>query len=1067
MVDFFIRRPIFATVCALLIILAGAVCIPGLPISLYPSLAPPQVTVTSNYVGANAQVVESAVTIPLEQQINGVEGMHYITSTSSNDGTSTINVTFRTGYDLNIAAVDVQNRVATAQGRLPQEIKNTGVTITKANPNFVFAAGFYSPDNSLSNQYISNYLDVYVKDALKRIPGVGDVLIFGERKYAMRIWLDPTKLAARQLTAADVVSALQEQNVEIPAGQLGRPPADPKQSFQVTLRVVGRLSEPREFENIILKNTSNGIVQLKDVGRAEIGAESYDTNLLYSGHQAVGVGVQQLSNANALAVDKAAKAQLEELSKSFPPGIKYVIAFDTTTVVGDSVREVVGTLEAAVAIVIIVIFLFLLDWRATIIPAVTIPVSLIGTFAFIKVFGFSINSLTLFGITLATGLVVDDAIVVIENAQRHITAEKTDPHTATSAAMAEVSSAVVATSLVLISVFVPVSFFPGTTGILYKQFSLTIAFAIAISLFNALTLSPALAAILLRGEEHKYTVFDWTRLEWLSRAYRAFAHAVDAAIRGLASAYGKAICRVLNFRYVMIVLFFVGLAATAYMYIHVPTGFVPQEDQNYFIVVVQTPQGASLAYTTEVAKQAEVILRSDPDVFGTFAVPGFSLSGGSSSNYGLIFAPLKPIDDRKGPGHAASDIVARVSPRLFGVPGAIVVAFEPPAINGIGSFGGFQFELQDLGRNTLQDLDTVAHKIVAGSHQRQDLRGLFTSYTANDPQQLVQIDREKAKAIGVPISQVTQALGVYMGSQYVNDFDFNNRSYRVYVQADQPFRMSARDLRNYYVRSDTNGLVPLANIVMLNETSGPQVINHYNLFRSAEIDGAAAPGYSSGQGLKAMEDLAKQNMLQGMSFSWTGLALEEAEAQGKAIIIFGLGILVVYLTLSAQYESFALPFIILLAVPMAVLGALLLISARGLVDDVYVQIGLVMLIGLSAKNSILIVEFAEQLIERGRTITNAAIEAAELRLRPILMTSFAFLLGVLPLYFATGAGKLGRHSVGTAIVGGMLFSTVLNLFFIPVLYVILKTVLVSFSKKTIAARPQLEVAYSSQERTGD
>ena len=1049
MVDFFIKRPIFATVCALLIILAGAVCIPGLPISLYPTLAPPQVTVSSNFVGANAQVVESAVTIPLEQQINGVEGMHYITSTSSNDGTSNINVTFRTGYDLNIAAVDVQNRVATAQGRLPQEIKNTGVTITKANPNFVFAAGFYSPDNSLSNQYISNYLDVYVKDALKRIPGVGDVIIFGERKYAMRIWLDPTKLAARQLTAADVVAALQEQNIEIPAGQLGRPPADQKQTFQITLRVVGRLSEPKEFENIILKNTRNGIVQLKDVGRAEIGAESYDTNLLYSGHQAIGVGVQQLSNANALAVDKAAKAELEDLSKSFPPGIKYVIAFDTTTVVGDSVREVVTTLEEAVLIVIIVIFLFLLDWRATIIPAVTIPVSLIGTFAFIKIFDFSINSLTLFGITLATGLVVDDAIVVIENAQRHINEDNTDPRTATSAAMAEVSSAVVATSLVLISVFVPVSFFPGTTGILYRQFSLTIAFSIAISLFNALTLSPALAAILLRGEEHKYTVFDWTRVRWLMWGYRKFAHGVDAAIRGLAAAYGKAICKVLNYRYAMIVLFFAGLGATAYMYVHVPTGFVPQEDQNYFIVVVQAPPGASLAYTTDVAMQAEQILRADPDVFGTFAVPGFSLSGGSSSNYGLIFAPLKPIDDRKGKGHAVSDIVARVSPKLFGVPGAIVVAFEPPAINGIGSFGGFQFELQDLGRNTLQDVDAVAHKIVAGSSQRPDLRGLFTSFTANDPQQLVQIDREKAKAIGVPISQVTQALGVYMGSQYVNDFDFNNRSYRVYVQADQPFRMNARDLRQYYVRSDSNGLVPLGNIVSLKETSGAQVINHYNLFRSAEIDGAAAPGYSSSQGLKAMEELARQKMLQGMSFKWTGLALEEVEAGGKAIIIFGLGILVVYLTLSAQYESFALPLIILLAVPMAVLGALLFISMRGLVDDVYVQIGLVMLIGLSAKNSILIVEFAEQLLGQGRTIINAAIEAAELRLRPILMTSFAFLLGVLPLYFATGAGKLGRHSVGTAIVGGMLFSTVLNLFFIPVLYVILKTLLTSFSRKRV------------------
>ena len=1053
MVDFFIRRPIFATVCALLIILAGAVSIPTLPISLYPTLAPPQVTVTSNYVGANAAVVESAVTTPLEQQINGVEGMHYITSTSSNDGTSNINVTFRTGYDLNIAAVDVQNRVATAQGRLPQEIKNTGVTITKANPNFVFAAGFYSPDNSLSNQYISNYLDVYVKDAIKRIPGVGDVLIFGERKYAMRIWLDPTKLAARQLTAADVVSALQEQNVEIPAGQLGRPPADPKQSFQVTLRVVGRLSDPKEFENIIIKNTHNGIVQLKDVGRAEIGAESYDTNLLYSGHEAIGMGVQQLSNANALDVDKKAKAALNELSKSFPPGIKYVIAFDTTTVVGDSVKEVVTTLEEAVLIVIVVIFLFLLDWRATVIPAVTIPVSLIGTFAFIKIFGFSVNSLTLFGITLATGLVVDDAIVVIENAQRHIDADHTDPHAATSAAMAEVASAVVATSLVLISVFVPVSFFPGTTGILYKQFSLTIAFSIAISLFNALTLSPALAAILLRSEEKKYSIFDWTHIGWISTGYRKFAHGVSGAIQALANAYGKAICKVLNFRYAMIALFFIGLAATGYMYVHVPTGFVPQEDQNYFIVVVQAPPGASLSYTTNIARQAEQILRADPDVFGTFAVPGFSLSGGSSSNYGLVFAPLKPIDDRKGKGHGASDIVARVSPKLFGIPGAIVVAFEPPAVNGIGSFGGFQFELQDLGRNTLQDIDTVAHKIVAGSRQRQDIRGLFTSFTANDPQQLVQIDREKAKAIGVPISQITQALGVYMGSEYVNDFDFNNRSYRVYVQADQPFRMSARDLRQYYVRSDTNGLVPLANIVSLKETSGPQVINHYNLFRSAEIDGAAAPGFSSGQGLQAMEDLSKQNMLQGMTFSWTGLALEEVEASGKAIIIFGLGILVVYLTLSAQYESFALPFIILLAVPMAVLGALLLISARGLVDDVYVQIGLVMLIGLSAKNSILIVEFAEQLIAQGRSITNAAIEAAELRLRPILMTSFAFLFGVLPLYFASGAGKLGRHSVGTAIVGGMLFSTVLNLFFIPVLYVILKTLLVSFSKK----KPKLEV----------
>ncbi len=1058
MVDFFIRRPIFATVCALLIILAGAVSIPGLPISLYPDLAPPQVTVTSNYVGANAQVVESAVTIPLEQQINGVEGMHYMSSTSSSDGTSSIDVTFRTGYDLNIAAVDVQNRVATAQGRLPQEIKNTGVTITKANPNFVFASGFYSPDGSLSNQYISNYLDVYVKDALKRVPGVGDVQVFGERKYAMRIWLDPTKLAARNLTAADVTAALADQNAEIPAGSLGRAPSDPKQLFQITLRVVGRLSDPREFENIVIKNTANGIVQLKDVGRAEIGAESYDSNLLFSGHPAIGIGVQQLSNANALQVDRLAKAALVDLKKSFPPGMDYVIAFDTTTVVGDSVKEVITTLEEAILIVIVVIFFFLLDWRATVIPAVTIPVSLVGTFAFINLFGFSINSLTLFGITLATGLVVDDAIVVIENVQRHINEDNTDGHTATSVAMAEVSSAIVATSLVLISVFIPVSFFPGTTGILYKQFSLTIAFSIAISLFNALTLSPALAAILLRGEEQKYRIFDWTHIRPLANGYSRFAHGIDNAIHAMGRGYGRAVGFVIRIRFVMLILFFAGLAFTGYMYQHVPTAFVPSEDQNYLIVVIQAPPGASLSYTTEVAGRAEAMIRQDPDVFATFAIPGFSLSGGSSSNAGLIFVPLKPIDSRLGKGHGAPEIRARLQPKLFQVPGAILICFEPPAIQGVGSYGGFQFVLQDLGRNTLQDLDNVAHQIVADSTTGHELTGLFTSFTANDPQLLVNIDRSKALALGVPISQVASALGVYMGSEYVNDFDFNNRSYRVYVQADKPFRMTAKDLRQYYVRSNTNGLIPLDNLVNVSETSGPQVINHYNLFRSAEIDGSQVPGLSSGQGQDAMVRLAKKHMLQGMAYSWTGLALEEVEAGGKAIVIFGLGILVVYLTLSAQYESFALPFIILLAVPMAVLGALTFVSLRGLQDDVYVQIGLVLLIGLSAKNSILIVEFAEQLRGRGRSIVEAAIEGSELRLRPILMTSFAFILGVLPLYFAGGAGKLGRHSVGTAIVGGMLFSTVLNLFFIPVLYVILKTILERFSGVTPIMQPSAEIS---------
>ncbi len=1033
MVDFFIRRPVFATVCALLIILAGGVCIPTLPISLYPTLAPPQVSVSSNYVGANAQVVESAVTIPLEQQINGVQGMRYISSTSSNDGTSTITTTFQTGYSLDIAAVDVQNRVSSAQGRLPQAVTSTGVTITKANSNFVFAAAFYSPDGRYSDLFISNYIDVYVKDALKRIPGVGDAVIFGERRYAMRLWLDPAKLAARSLTTVDVTSALAEQNVEIPAGQVGQPPADEHQAYQIPVRVIGRLSEPGEFDNIIVKNGTGGIVQLKDVGYSEVGAETYSTSLKYNGHDAIGVGVQQLSNANALAVDRLAKAALDDLSKSFPPGLVYQIPFDTTTVVGDSIREVVGTLGEAIVIVIIVIFFFLLDWRATIIPAITIPVSLIGTFAFIKVFGFSINSLTMFGITLATGLVVDDAIVVIENVQRHINEDHSDPHTATSVAMAEVTSAVIATSLVLISVFVPVSFFPGTTGILYKQFSLTIAFSIAISAFNALTLSPALAAIFLRGEKHKKGLFG----------------IIDRGINKGTLYYGKMIRQVLRLRYVVLVLFIGGLFGTVYLYQHVPSAFLPTEDQNYLLCIVQTPPGASLSYTTQVADNAVKVIRQNQDVYGTFAVMGFSLSGGSSSNYGLIFVPLKSVDLRKkeGPGHSAAEVFADLSPKLFGVPGGIVAIFEPPAIQGLGNFGGFAFELQDTGRNTLQDLDRVAHQIIGASRQDKTLTNLYTSYTANDPQLLVTIDRIKAKALGVPISQISSTLGVFMGSAYINDFNYNNRSYRVFVQAREGARKTPGDLRKFYVRSDTGKMVSLDNLVTIQQQSGPQVISRYNLFRSAEIDGSAAPGYSTGEGLDNMVKLAKKNMIQGMTYSWTGLSLEEIEAGGKAVLIFGLGLLVVYLTLSAQYESFALPFIILLAVPTAILGALGLVALRGMPNDVYCQIGLVMLIGLSAKNSILIVEFAEQIRGQGKSILEAAIEAAELRLRPILMTSFAFILGVLPLYFATGAGALGRRSVGTTVVGGMLLSTVLNLIFIPVLYVLVKGLLESFGRK--------------------
>jgi hydrophobic/amphiphilic exporter-1 (mainly G- bacteria), HAE1 family len=1021
-VEFFIRRPVFATVCALLIILAGAAVIPTLPISQFPNLAPPQVGVSSFYTGASAQTVESAVTIPLEQQINGAEGMKYVTSTSGNDGSSTITATFDLTRDPDLATVDIQNRVNTAQGRLPAAVKAVGITTAKTSQNFVFGAAVLADNNKYSTLFLSNYLDVYVKDSLKRIPGVADVLIFGERKYSMRLWLDPGRLAGRALTAPDVVNALSEQNVEIAAGQVGQQPAPEGRQYQISVRAVGRLSEPGQFDNIILKTNADGtLVRLKDVGRAELGAEDYSTDLQFDGQDAVGLGVTQLSTANALDVHKRALAELARLAKSFPPGMRYKVAFDTTDAVSESIRDVVFTVGAAILLVILVIFIFLGDWRTTMIHFIATPVSLIGTFIFVKLLGFSINTLTLFGITLATGLVVDDAIVVIENIERHIAEGEHDSHRAAGAATAEITSAVVATSLVLVAVFVPVAFFPGTTGILFRQFALTIAFAIAISAFNALTLAPVLAAIFLSGPHRQ----KWW---WLQK----FDDGVTVLTRGYRGLLGH----LLKYKLAMIVLFFAGLGLAYFVFTRVPTGFVPDEDQGYFIIVIQSPSGASLEYTKAIGKQISDMLSDVSEAEGTFSVAGFSFSG-SASNQGLIFVPLKPYSARKGEEHTATAIVNRVRPRLFGISGAIVFATLPPAIQGLGQFGGFQFVVQDQAAHRLDELSATTHDIIRQAGARKDLVGLYTPFTANDPQYLVTIDREKAKSLHVPLSQITDTLGVYMGSSYVNDFDFNNRSYRVYVQADKQFRSEAQDMKQFYVRSDSGAMVPLDNLISITQTTTPQVISHYNLFRSAEIDGSAAHGYSSGQAIAAMDELAKK-MPQGFTYSWTGLSLEELQSGGTTLILFGLGTLVVYLTLSAQYESFVLPFIVLLAVPMALLGALGAQWMRGLQNDVFCQVGLVMLVGLSSKNAILIVEFAEQLRQRGMPLVEAAVQSAAIRLRPILMTSLAFILGVVPLVFATGAGENGRHSVGTTVFGGMIMSTVLNLFFIPVLYLIIE-----------------------------
>ncbi|HKW56697.1 MAG TPA: multidrug efflux RND transporter permease subunit [Candidatus Acidoferrum sp.] len=1025
-VDFFIRRPVFATVCALMIIFAGAISIPSLPVAQFPNLAPPQVLVTSTYIGANAQTVESAVTIPLEQAINGVPGMKYITSTSSNSGVSTITVVFDVARDVDLASVDVQNRVSQALGRMPNEVKNTGIIVTKQASGFVFGAGVYSEHGEYDSLFLSNYIDVYVRDALKRVPGVNDAFIFGERKYAMRLWLDPAKMAERGLTATNVINALSEQNVQVAAGQVGQPPNAGDQAFQISVRAVGRLTSAAEFENIILKTGADGtLVRVKDVGRAELGAENYDVRVRFNGHDAIGFGVTQLPGANALDVDRAAKEELDKLSKTFPPGLKYAVAFDSTTVIGESIRDVLITLVEAILLVIAVIYVFLQDWRSTLIPAVTIPVSLVGTFVFVKLLGFSINTLTLFGITLATGLVVDDAIVVIENVERHIMEGITEPHNAASVAMSEVAGAVIATSLVLVAVFVPVALFPGTTGILFRQFALTIAFSVSISAFNALTLTPSLSAILLGKHRERAQGFF----------FRAFNRIVTTGTEW----YKNAVRHILGWRLAVLVLFFAALGLTYWIYNKVPRAFIPEDDQGYIIVAVQAPQGASLQYTTDICGMVEKILSDVPEVRGAFSLPGFSQFGGAP-NRAVVFSSLKPFAERKGDEHTAAAVLQRLRPKLLAIPGALVVPFNPPAVQGLGTFGGFQFQLEDLGRNTLQEIASAANNLVAQGNASKNLTGLFTSFTANDPQYLVQIDREKAKSLQVPLNQITDALQVYMGSVYVNDFDFNNRSYRVYVQADSKYRSSPKDIREYYLRSDTARMIPLDNLVTVSPTASPQVISHYNLFRSAEIDGSPARGRSSGQGIADMEELARKVLPQGMTFEWSGLSLEEIQSGGKALILFGLGLIVVYLTLAAQYESFVLPFIVLMAVPVAILGALGAQALRGLQNDVFCQIGLVMLIGLASKNAILIVEFAEQLRGRGMTIGEAAIEAARIRLRPILMTSFAFILGVVPLVLATGAGRAGRISVGTTVFGGMIAATTLNLLFIPVLYVIVRSI---------------------------
>jgi HAE1 family hydrophobic/amphiphilic exporter-1 len=1022
--EFFLRRPIFAAVASLVVVLAGLIVIPTLPIAQYPRIAPPVVTINAYYTGANAQAVESAVTTPLEQAVNGVEGLRYISSSSSNDGTSTITCTFNLGTNLDIAATDVQNAVQSAMGQLPNEVKQTGVTVSKNSGTFVMVAALRSTNPQFKQLFLSNYTELNVVNALKRVPGVSDVLIFGQRRYAMRVWVDPHKLEARNLAVTDVLNALQEQNVEVAAGSIGSAPEPKNQPFTISVRAEGRLSTPEEFRNIILRaDPGGGYTRLGDVARVELGAENYSSSLAFDKNSdVVGLGILQLPTANALQVADGVRKELTLLSRSFPAGVSYQIAFDTTDFVRESIREVVLTLLFSIVLVVLVIFLFLQNPRSTLIPAVTLPVSLIGTFAVMKVFGFTINTITLFGLTLATGLVVDDAIVVIENIARFIQEKKMGGIEGAAAAMREVQGAVVASSLVLLAVFVPVAFFPGTTGQLYKQFALTIAASIAISLFASLTLTPVMSALMLTGErESRFPFFVW-----FNRALAAF--------RGW---YRAMLPKFFRRRWVIAGIFAAALLATFILFRTTPTAFIPDEDQGYFITTIQLPEGASLSQEERVAKQVEKIIFAQPEVDHLFNVSGFSFAG-SGPNRGIAFARLKPWSQRRGSAHSLKAVIQRVQMQFFGIPQAQVFAFTPPAIQGVGNFGGFQFELEDRGNVGLPTMMQTAYGYMGAAAKNPNLANVFTTFRIDAPQYQVHIDREKAKTIGIPLSDIFRTMQTDLGSFYVNDFDYLNRSYRVYVQAEDPYRSSLESLQYLYVRSQDGGMVPIGGLGTATLTKSAPIITHYNLFRSIELNGSAAPGKGSGRAIASMEQLAQQLNPPGVGYEWSGLSLDEIQGGSLSVLIFFIGVIFVFLVLAAQYESFVDPLIVLLAVPVAILGALVFLNARGLPSDAYAQVGFVMLVGLASKSAILIVEFANQQLKAGADLITAAARAAQTRLRPILMTSIAFIVAVTPLVFASGAGSGARNSLGTVVFGGMIVSTALNLAITPILYVIIK-----------------------------
>ncbi|MDB6143895.1 MAG: putative cation efflux protein [Pseudomonas sp.] len=1034
--QFFISRPIFAAVLSLMILIAGAISLFQLPISEYPEVVPPTVVVRANFPGANPKVIGETVAAPLEQAITGVENMLYMSSQSTADGKITLTITFALGTDLDNAQVQVQNRVTRTEPKLPEEVTRIGITVDKASPDLTMVVHLTSPDKRYDMLYLSNYAILNIKDELARLGGVGDVQLFGMGDYSLRVWLDPNKTASRNLTATDVVNAIREQNRQVAAGSLGSPPAPNATSFQMSVNTQGRLVNEEEFENIIIRAGANGeITRLKDIARVELGSSQYALRSLLNNQPAVAIPIFQRPGSNAIEISNEVRAKMAELKKNFPEGMDFSIVYDPTIFVRGSIEAVVHTLFEALILVVLVVILFLQTWRASIIPLVAVPVSLIGTFAVMHLFGFSLNALSLFGLVLAIGIVVDDAIVVVENVERNIELGLT-PIEATKRAMREVTGPIIATALVLCAVFVPAAFISGLTGQFYKQFALTIAISTVISAFNSLTLSPALSAVLLRGHDAPKDGFskflDKLLGGWLFKPFNRF---FEKASHGYVGTVGRVIrsSGIALFLYAgLIVLTWFGFANT-------PTGFVPTQDKQYLVAFAQLPDASSLDRTEDVIKRMSDIALKQPGVESAVAFPGLSINGFTNSpNAGIVFVTLKPFDERKEASESAGAIAGALNGKFGSIQEAYMAIFPPPPVQGLGTIGGFRLQIEDRGNLGYDALYKETQNIITKSHTTPGLAALFTSYTVNVPQVDAAIDREKAKTHGVAISDIFDTLQIYLGSLYANDFNRFGRTYQVNVQAEQQFRQEGDQIGQLKVRNNVGEMIPLATFIKVSNTSGPDRVQHYNGFITAEINGAAAPGYSSGQAQAAIEKLLKEELPNGMTYEWTDLTYQQILSGNTALLVFPLCVLLAFLVLAALYESWSLPLAVILIVPMTLLSAIAGVIIAHSDNNIFTQIGLIVLVGLACKNAILIVEFAKDEQEKGKTPLEAVLEACRLRLRPILMTSFAFIMGVVPLVLSSGAGAEMRHAMGVAVFSGMLGVTFFGLLLTPVFYVLIR-----------------------------